>query len=95
MNAHQAQQQQTLARVWVPNSCPQMRVLLDGVLDLARGSAVTLQTLQDQESTMRKCVMVYKCLVYRYMLFVKGSGEHYPYSHVAYTDYESTGVCFL
>ena len=51
-SARQAQQQQTLARVLVLNSCPPMSLHLDGALDLARGSAATLQTLQGLESTM-------------------------------------------
>lgn len=53
VNAHPAQQQQTLARVWAPSSCPPMSQHLGGVLDLARGSAVMLRRPQDLESTMR------------------------------------------
>ena len=61
-SARLAQQQQILARVWVPNSCPPMKVRHDGVLGLARGSAAMLQTLLALESTMlRLRVVVWGC----------------------------------
>lgn len=53
-SARLAQQQQTLARALVPNSCPLMKVHHDGVLGLASGSAVMLQTLLALESTTRR-----------------------------------------
>ena len=62
-SARQAQQQQTLARAWVPNSCPPMSQRLGGVLDLARGSAATLQTLLGLENTMlRLSIRVVICM---------------------------------
>lgn len=56
-SARLAQQQQTLARALVPNSCPPMRVHHDGVLGLARGSAAMLQTLLALENTMLRVLL--------------------------------------